>query len=91
MYILTLLLISNHNDARVEPNLFGCVFERRRVVVAIFPGWGGGGTKPISANFPVTHCVVNQRIINEMFVQSYIVFQTVFKQIFIFVRGQQPK
>lgn len=52
---------------------------------------GGGGTKPISANFPVTHCVVNQRIINEMFVQSYIVFQTVFKQIFIFVRGQQPK
>lgn len=41
MYMLTLLLISNHNNARVEPALFGCVFERRRLVVAIFPGGGG--------------------------------------------------
>lgn len=59
MYMLTLLLISNHNNARVEPNLFGCVFERRRVVVAIFPGGGGWeGTKPISANFPLSLIVL---------------------------------
>lgn len=56
MYMLTLLLISNHNNARVEPALFGCVFERRRLVVAIFPG--GGGTKPISANFPLSLIVL---------------------------------
>lgn len=72
MYMLTLLLISNHNNARVEPALFGCVFERRRVVVVIFPG--GGGKAYFRLLSFVTHCVVNQRIINEMFVQSYIVF-----------------
>lgn len=48
MYMLTLLLISNHNNARVEPALFGCVFERRRL----------GGTKPISANFPLSLIVL---------------------------------
>lgn len=58
IYILTLLLISNHNNARVEPELFGCVFDRRRVVVAIFPGGGDKGTKPISANFPLSFIVL---------------------------------